>query len=47
MEDEDEEMMKFLVEQLINFISGILIEASLLLAIDRSLDYTGYHPFNH
>jgi hypothetical protein len=43
--DEEEEMNKFIIEQLINFTGGILIQSSLLLALDRALDYQGFAPF--
>ena len=37
-------MDRFLVEQLINFFGGLLVESSLILAMDRSLDYKAFHP---
>lgn len=40
--DEEEEMNRFILEQLINFTGGILVETSLLLALNRSLSFQGF-----
>jgi hypothetical protein len=39
-------MNKFLVEQLINLLGGLFVEASFLLALDRSMDYEAFIPYN-
>ncbi len=43
--EEDGEMNKFIVNELIDFMGGVLFEASILLAVDKSIDYEGFHPF--
>jgi hypothetical protein len=38
-------MNKFIINELVDFMGGILFEASILLAIDKAVDYEGFYPF--
>lgn len=44
--DEEGEMNQFIYESLVKFSGGITIQSSLILAIDKILDFHGYYPFN-
>lgn len=44
--DEEGEMSKFIVNEMVGFMGGILFESSLLLALDKSLDFNGFYPYN-
>jgi hypothetical protein len=37
--DEEGEMNKFIINEMVDFMGGILFEASLLLATDKAVDY--------
>lgn len=39
-------MNKFIIEELVNFASGILVETSFILALDRTLGYTAIYPYH-
>jgi hypothetical protein len=44
--DESEETNRFRSNELSGFLAGLLLEASLVLALDYSLDFKDYHPYN-
>ena len=39
-------MNSFIYDSFIKFCGGITIESSLILMIDKMLDYNGFSPFN-
>lgn len=43
--DEEGELNRFIMESLIKFSSGILIESTYFLAFDDYADHVGYNPY--